>query len=764
MITNITAFPSSLTMILVPDGDVKSVRQDFVVNENLKRLGCSGRVGLTFSKANAAAKNKFYQLYRTNSEIAFNDSVVQLVKLCQIALMLFDKLAAEYVDGLLCDMTETAINDWWIEFGTEYYNVEPHDGILGPTTVAALLGMLTGARNRLHAYGAPVSKDVFDIETTKKAIAYFQKAQHLKKTRRLDRQTLTRLHRATAKAASNEGGWLVPRSVKSAVADVSGKGGEMVRDIVGRSDKTSSKIGDVETTDIEGFVDQIHGSTSKWLWQGKKRKGSIDLDMFGKASGTGTEMDMVFQDDQHGGFEWSRTRKGPFLEPSPDFGDEEHEKYKPRRSFESEDREREPNKLQKRPTRTSSHRAPGTHDGSRGLGRIKDAVGLRSHHSKITKEEQRSRQASNESNIQDSSPLPHNTDQYDAVAGTPSLLKSEVVNDGLYRNTTFSRMMTDDHGPTDSQQKRANLTHRDSDDGLENNGVSFNAPFSDSQPRSVASGTASRSRSPNASRAASKVDLSNAGDEENTAAEPQNGSKLKRTQSFTKYSNIKYSAPPSQSRFPRRISFSLAEESLLTWTPLISETTTSPKAILESDDIEKHHAFLHELFASKIQALATSDHLTTIEKQIGDWLSTQLASLTTLDADLEATTTHLSTLSLPHNTNFSQIHTSSQNMIRDERDGLDSGLREIELLNSKLEYEINVLRSRVEDVEEGVDEFEKQVGAVEDRVKEIEILLRPKEGWFSWAVRLFMGAGKKPDASTRRNSEAARIRRRDVRF
>jgi hypothetical protein len=47
MVTNLSAFPSSLTVIPVPGGDLRKHRFDFFVNENLKRLGCSGRVGLT---------------------------------------------------------------------------------------------------------------------------------------------------------------------------------------------------------------------------------------------------------------------------------------------------------------------------------------------------------------------------------------------------------------------------------------------------------------------------------------------------------------------------------------------------------------------------------------------------------------------------------------------------------------------------------------------------------------------------------------------
>jgi len=224
MITNLSGFPSSLTVIPVPDGDLRKHRFDFFVSENLKRMGCSGRVGLTLSAPNSATVAKFHQLYKTSDKNSIFQAVIELVKLCQAALNIFDKLDFEYADGLLCDITEKAANDWWLDIGAEFYNIEPHDGILGPTTVAALLGLLMGARNRLSAVGAPVPKDPFEIEGMKRGISHFQKSQRLERTRRLDRHTLDRLHRTSAKAANAEG-WSVPRAVKSTVAELSGKGG-----------------------------------------------------------------------------------------------------------------------------------------------------------------------------------------------------------------------------------------------------------------------------------------------------------------------------------------------------------------------------------------------------------------------------------------------------------------------------------------------------------------------------------------------------------
>ena len=256
MVTKLSGFPSALTVIAVPEGDVKKHRDDFIVNENLKRMGCLGRSGLALTPPSAAVQGKFHRLYCTSDRVPLYNAVMELVKLCQVALVLFLKLAPEYADGLLCDVTEAAINDWWTEIGIEYFDVEPNDGILGPTTVAAILGLLVGARNRLSTFGAPISRDVFDLSSTKRGIAYFQKSQKIRKSRRLDRRTLDKLHKVTANAANGEG-WPMPRAIKSTVAELSGKSGDMMMSIVGTRDRTG--VAEVESTDIETFAQYTNG-------------------------------------------------------------------------------------------------------------------------------------------------------------------------------------------------------------------------------------------------------------------------------------------------------------------------------------------------------------------------------------------------------------------------------------------------------------------------------------------------------------------------
>ena len=266
MVTNLSNLSSDLTVIAVSDGDVRAHKEDFIVNEDLKRMGCSGRIALTLTAPTDAAKAKFHQLFRTCERIDFYVSVIELVRLVQLALVMFQKLGKQYADGLLCDRTEGAIKRWWAEFGTDFYNSEPSDGILGPTTVAALLGMMIGARNRLSLCGAPVPKDAFDLPGLKLAIGQFQKQQKLRRTRRLDRETVDKLHRITIKAPS---GGMVPKAIKSTVAEMSGK---------------TYKV-EMETCDLEKFIQHLSGERAKYLWYGKPIKSATGISAMSSVDG-----------------------------------------------------------------------------------------------------------------------------------------------------------------------------------------------------------------------------------------------------------------------------------------------------------------------------------------------------------------------------------------------------------------------------------------------------------------------------------------------
>ncbi|KAF9635814.1 hypothetical protein BFW01_g6709 [Lasiodiplodia theobromae] len=717
MITNLSVFPSSLTVIPVPGGDVRKHRESFFVNENLKRLGCSGRVGITLAPPSGATEAKFHQLYRTSEKIPLAGAVIELVKLCQVALVLFGKLEPEYADGLLCDVTERAVNDWWVEIGNEYYSIEPHDGILGPTTVAALLGILIGARNRLNAYGAPIAKDVFDVENTKRGIAYFQKSQRLPKTRRLDRKTLGLLHRATAKTASGEG-WTVPKAVKSTVAELSGKGGEMVMDIVGGRDKAG--IAEVETVDIERFVQLVHGERSKWLWYGKPRKHHGN--MFSRLPDEDTKP----KDEDDQGPTMIRRRESTAEAPG----------IRKRETGASVDKS-SPDDKESRIKRATGKLG----DARSGIGgRLKDVVGLRSHqhkHSKVendpvvvpsnNRSESLLRQASTTEDRANYPPEPSPRESMDMS----SAAEDTVTDRSKQSQAKFTKVLSET--PLDSQSKAFNS--RDS------------LPAGDEQPELGAllaneGTTISRTETAEDSIAGSiyrGIDL----DElfaANAQFEP--GPLLRRTNSFSHLITRRTYESRPEERWPRRLSLSIAEESLFRWQSVTHDLDED-----EPGNTDPTKQLACEQLAAE-EARLNGERLARLGNVVNAWVEGTINHVQELNVMAERDQQELEEIYYPRLDEYKSLQEESKEMIAQERAALHDAIKDIETLGAKLEYEVNALRGKVEDVEDGVTEFEKQVLVVEDMVQMLEEECQPKEGWLSWMYSRLTGGGEKRKVDT----------------
>lgn len=201
-VTNLTALPPNLTLVPVPNGDAGAIRDNFVLNSNLKKLHCSGRSrSLISSRVADASEDKFRHVYRIlDDNVPIRFAIKELVNIIQTSLFYFELLDARYCDGLLCDKTEEAINSWWNLIGLPHFNTKPNSrsGILPPRTVAAIISLVLSIRLRLQIYGnSDVPKDVFDFESFMLCIGQFQRLAKLDKTRKLDLDTLTRLFNAT---------------------------------------------------------------------------------------------------------------------------------------------------------------------------------------------------------------------------------------------------------------------------------------------------------------------------------------------------------------------------------------------------------------------------------------------------------------------------------------------------------------------------------------------------------------------------------------
>ncbi|KAL6705983.1 hypothetical protein ACN47E_006262 [Coniothyrium glycines] len=714
MITNLSGFPSSLTVIPIPGGDIKKHREIFFVNENLKRLGCSGRLGINLAPPSSATEAKFHQLYRTSDKIPFNASVIELVKLCQVALVIFDMLEPEYADGLLCDVTEKAINDWWIEFGAEYYTVEPHDGILGPTTVAALLGMLMGARNRLSAVSSTVAKDVFDIESTKRGIAHFQKSQHLPRTRRLDRHTLDKLRRASAKAASKEG-WAVPRAFKSTVAELGGKGGEMVMGIVGAGQKDG--IAEIETVDIDQFIELVRGEHAKWLWHGKPRKTAFG-DIFDRPIGE----ERSTSPSKHDHSAIKPLRRETTLDQER-FSRRQHtnDDIKRIETITADGMEKEEGKdaLSKRAAIKAK-----IESGS-GFHHIKNAVSLRTHASKLSRDESfrygmhrtkggvknsASADANGARMSMDLDGIPYNPNELAALSAQRTLNDDD-------KEPTFTKVLTE----TPAESTLSLPLNRRTTGHREASGPRNSVAESDisEKPPTIGSSVAGSIYH--------GIDLNEDLAVEETHEIPP---LLRRTLSGD---HLDFQPPArNDDWWPRHLSFSIAEESVLRWSPLLisdpneptlttsTSSTTALAAKLASQTLHSEHL---KRLHYRLALLSSAD---------AAWVTSRLAQILALEESTDADIDILESIYHPHFDTYHALREDTHTIVSNNRSQLTLSLRDLGNVSDKLEYEISALRGKVEDVEDVLGEFERQVEFVEGRAEELDRVLGQRQGWWGF--------------------------------
>ncbi|KAK4129221.1 hypothetical protein N657DRAFT_561823 [Parathielavia appendiculata] len=736
MVTNLSSFPSALTVIAVPEGDIRKHRQVFIVNENLKRLGCAGRSGLTLTEPTSATQAKFMQMYKTSDRIPFVQAVLELVKLCQVALFIFGMLEEEYIDGLLCDVTEKAINDWWTEIGSEYFNIEPTDGILGPTTVAALLGTLLGSRNRLSYYGAPVSKDAFDVESMKKGIGTFQKAMRLERTRRLDRQTLLKLHILTAKAAAREGGWGVQKAVKSTVAEIGGKRGELVIGMVGGRDKAN--IGDIETLDLAKFIGLAYGERPKWLWHGKPRRTLQESEQDHPMSGFGKEL----RDEigpQLGG---RRTQSAPVedelevkkREESPGILSPPQASHSLPIAGETPSGDRDA--LRKTVFKSVAGKVS---DARSGLGRIRDAVGggLRGHVSRPSKDE-----------IPDTAMSGYSSSSIAMLAHSSTFVTSPVA-----VGKAFTWKINPD-------EYIASLTGREA---VESAPAIPNADTNGADEQSAAATHDARppqeqldkieekeqleSRLPEVAKEVRSINISVAGsvvadgDLEGRVLALERSSdgpllSLQRRHSYDCVASIHQQ--PNEARYPRRLSFSAAEDAILCWEEFINlADTASPTGAASNNDVPDLHAQ-----AELSYSLYT--RLQLLQRDLAPWVSKQVASVTALDQILDSQQGELQQLLHDADERYQRARHGAGEVVAEERARLAEAVKDVEMLAAKLEYEIGALVSRVAEVEDGVAQFGRQVEDVERRAEELRVVLET-ESWVHWFVRTVTGIGTGPN-------------------
>ncbi|PTB68219.1 hypothetical protein BBK36DRAFT_1114469 [Trichoderma citrinoviride] len=718
MVTNLSSFPSSLTVIAVPEGDLRQYRNLFIVNEDLKRLGCSGRSGLTLTEPTEATQSKFQQLYRINDRVPLKEAVVELVKLCQVALYMFDKLDHAYIDGLLCDVTERAISNWWTEVGAEHYNYEPTDGILGPSTVAALLGMLMGARNRLHWQGAPVPKDVFDLEGTKRGISYFQKAVKLERTRRLDQQTLFKLHTATTKAAMKED-WGVQKAIKSTVTEIGGKRGEIVIDMVSGKDKAG--LADIETVDIDKFASLVYGERPRWLWHGKPRRTPVGQAEHDDDPGPVSPLPKAEAASQPG----KRTHSLPVEDDlemkrkdellAPDTGTA----IRPTMSMMEGPTERDA--LHKTVFKSVAGKMS---DARSGFGRFKEAVGARGrgHGTRLS--------ISTKEDVLENGNGAANGYQNPSIPPSPAAVVSRAFTWNRKPEEYLSAIR---RGDPDALPGLAAVSSPSSTADLKA------ARLSEYERRPRESDRSLDILSPDMlklshQRTTSAVPSSIAeSDVEAICPHIRERSNLRQLALSRRHScdigQVCTARVLNEDRWARRMSFGDAEEAVLTWDELVDLMDETE----DEDDAE----------ARAVNARHLAQCIEGIVYGIEPWVKDKIKLLQLLDDKYGRDKVEIQNLHHHFSEIYHRVKYNSDGMLAEERASLTESVKEIEVLVARLDYEINALVQKINDVEDGIQNFERQVEDVERRAEELKKQLET-ESWLHWFVRTLTGVGTGP--------------------
>ncbi|KAG2234104.1 hypothetical protein INT48_000281 [Thamnidium elegans] len=217
-LTNPSELPFDMDMVLIPDGDYDSWIHQAYVNINLRRTNCTGRSSLNLRPPNPASEEKFRSLYKIADSVNFQDAVILLVSLVQIALYLFKLLDKDYIDGLICNETNNALWIFYTKYNpiktTEFSLKEPW---MEPHLLAAIISKLLMCRNKLQDNSFTTLKDPFtDYDNFRIDIGDYQRYKNIRATKFIDLETLAKLNEHSYSQLK------VKKVIKSKLDDISG--------------------------------------------------------------------------------------------------------------------------------------------------------------------------------------------------------------------------------------------------------------------------------------------------------------------------------------------------------------------------------------------------------------------------------------------------------------------------------------------------------------------------------------------------------------
>ncbi|QPG73571.1 hypothetical protein FOA43_000883 [Brettanomyces nanus] len=283
-VTNVAQLDASLSLVPVPSGNLKDVYSCYVVNHDLKRLGCGSRSATVISIPPKPVEDKFKSTFHIPHEVSLDYAVREFVIVLQTFLYYYGFLRPQFCDGLYCDKTELALSQWWrmvsdIKYCTSLLKRRPPNCTLA-ISVRSVIGFTLFIRTLLdlgsNSFITP--KDVMDARGFRLSILLFQKSQKIYREKSheafLDHETLVKLFEwaKTVKTNQNFAKDLtkVKNMMKNTVMDfASAKMKETFAGISPSSKDASKKF--IDCQDFEQFLLLNLGRQLQYLFLGKGR-------------------------------------------------------------------------------------------------------------------------------------------------------------------------------------------------------------------------------------------------------------------------------------------------------------------------------------------------------------------------------------------------------------------------------------------------------------------------------------------------------------
>ncbi|GME95761.1 unnamed protein product [Ambrosiozyma monospora] len=291
-ITNLAQLDSTLILIPVPKGDFRKLYTQYVINYNLKKLGCGPRSSMVISEPSKSVEDKFKSSFKIPADIPLDYACREVICIMQTFLYYYDMLEPQYCDGLLCEKTEEAIIRWWrlimeIRLASSVLKHKPPTCTMG-TSIITIIGFTLLLRSVLELTNTVVApKDPLDPERFVSSIRQFQKSQKIIKSRypsgKFDHETITKLLEAAMSTKVNQNFTKdlskMKNLVKSTVIDfTSGKSLGNVNSLSQTSttkENLSSRM--MTCQDSEHLSKCCNGKRLNYLFHGKGHEPNLDF-------------------------------------------------------------------------------------------------------------------------------------------------------------------------------------------------------------------------------------------------------------------------------------------------------------------------------------------------------------------------------------------------------------------------------------------------------------------------------------------------------